>query len=127
MFEYFVTNYGSQIVVAVMCSIFGMLGYALKQLVARYINDDTKRSIARVVVQFVEQVWITLHGADKLAKALETAETLLKKKGIDFDADEMTVLIEAAVAEFNEVFKSPLASESSASAVRRVVETEKKE
>lgn len=124
MFEYFITNYGSQIIIAVMCGIFGMLGYALKQLVARYINDDTKRSIARVVVQFVEQVWITLHGADKLAKALETAETLLKKKGIDFDADEMTVLIEAAVAEFNEVFKSPLASESSAAAVRRVEEIE---
>ena len=45
----------------------------------KYINDDTKRAIARVAVQFVEQVWHTLHGADKLAKALETAEALLKK------------------------------------------------
>ena len=49
----------------------------------------------------MEQVWTSLHGADKLAKALETAEVLLKKKGIDFDAGEMQVLIEAAVAEFN--------------------------
>ena len=85
-------------------------------------NDDTKRAIAHVAVQFVEQVWVTLHGADKLAKALEVAEALLKKKGIDFDAEEMQILIEAAVAEFNKTFKStPLTEESTADAARRVV------
>lgn len=46
-------------------------GYAIKKLAVKYINDDTKRAIAHVAVQFVEQVWNTLHGADKLAKALE--------------------------------------------------------
>ena len=76
-----------------------------------------------MAVQFVEQVWTTLHGADKLAKALETAATLLKKKGIDFDAEEMQVLIEAAVAEFNEAFKKPLLADSSADAVRRIEDT----
>ena len=55
-------------------------------------------------VRFVEQCWNTLHGADKLAKALETDEILLKKKGIDFDSEEMMYIIEAAVAEMNEVF-----------------------
>ena len=42
---------------------------------------------------------------DKLNKALEAAETLLKKKGVPFDADEMMVLIEAAVWEFNKAFE----------------------
>lgn len=64
----------------------------------------------------------TIHGADKLSKALEVAEALLKKKGIDFDAEEMQILIEAAVAEFNKTFKStPLTEESTADAARRVV------
>ena len=90
-----------------LCAIFGCLGYAIKRLATRYVNDDTKRTIAKVAVQCVEQVWTSLHGADKLAKALETAATLLKKKGIDYDAEEMQVLIEAAVAEFNEEFKQP--------------------
>ena len=53
----------------------------------------------------MEQVWKDIHGADKLRKALETAEALLKKKGIPFDADEMMVMIEAAVQEMNEVFQ----------------------
>ena len=114
MFEYFIYHYGTQIIAAILCAIFGCLGYAIKQLAVKYINDDTKRA------QFVEQVWNTLHGADKLAKALETAEALLKKKGIDFDAEEMQILIEAAVAEFNEAFKKPLTAESTADAVRRV-------
>ena len=62
----------------------------------------------------------TLHGADRLTKALETAESLLKKKGIDFDAEEMRILIEAALAEFNDAFKKPLLEESTSDAVRRV-------
>ena len=123
MFEYFVYCYGTQILTAILCAIFGCLGYALKRLATKYVNDDTKRTVAKVAVQFVEQVWTSLHGADKLAKALETAAVLLKKKGIDFDVEEMQVLIEAAVAEFNEAFKKPLLAESSADAVRRIEDT----
>lgn len=118
MFEYFITTYGGKLIGLMLCIIFGMLGHAAKQIYIQHVNDDTKRTIAKVVVQFVEQAWKTLHGKDKLQKALETAEALLKKKGIDFDADEMKVLIEAAVAEFNEAFKKPLADGSSSSAVR---------
>ena len=71
-------------------------------------------------MKFVEQVWKTLHGTDKLNKALETAEALLKKKGITFDAEEMRVLIEAAVVEFNNVFQKPLENGSTADAVRKI-------
>lgn len=113
--EYFMICYGSEIIAAILAAVFGCLGYAAKKIYKCYIdkkNDqidtDTKISIAYTVVQFVEQVWKTLHGQDKLAKALETAEILLHKKGIPFDAEEMMVLIEAAVAEFNEAFKAPL-------------------
>ena len=120
MFEYFIAHYGTQILTAILCALFGSLGYAVKKLATKYVNDDTKRSIARDAMLFVEQVWKTIHGADKLAKALEVAEALLKKKGIDFDAEEMQILIEAAVAEFNKTFKSPLTEESTADAVRRV-------
>ena len=122
MFEYFITTYGGKLIGLMLCIIFGMLGRAVKQIYIQHVNDDTKRTIAKVVVQFVEQAWKTLHGKDKLQKALETAEALLKKKGIDFDADEMKVLIEAAVAEFNEVFKAPLNAENSAKATHRVPE-----
>lgn len=118
MFEYFIGTYGGKLIGLVLCIIFGMLGHAAKKIYIQHVNDDTKRTIAKVVVQFVEQAWKMLHGPEKLQKALDTAEILLRKKGIDFDADEMKVLIEAAVAEFNEVFKKPLLDEGSADAVR---------
>ena len=55
MFEYFIYHYGTQIIAAILCAIFGCLGYAIKKLAVKFINDDTKRAIARVAVQFVEQ------------------------------------------------------------------------
>ena len=61
MFEYFIYHYGTQIIAAILCAIFGCLGYAIKQLAVKYINDDTKRAIARVAAQFVEQRAVVGH------------------------------------------------------------------
>lgn len=117
--------YGTEIIAAILAAAFGCLGYAAKKIYKGYIDKqsdridtETKISIARTVVQFVEQAWKTLHGKDKLAKALETAEVMLRKKGIPFDAEEMMVLIEAAVAEFNEAFKAPLYDENAEATYR---------
>lgn len=119
MFEYFMSTYFTKILAALLCAGLGCLGHGVKVLVARYLTDETKLSVARVAVKFVEQVWTTIHGPDKLAKALETAAALLKKKGIDFDAAEMEILIEAAVKEFNNAIAKPLLEEDTADAVRR--------
>ncbi len=124
MFEFFITTYGNQIIMLILCAIFGSLGFVLRKFVTEFINNDAKKAIAAAVVQFVEQAWKTIHGEEKLQKALETARVLLEKKGIEFDAVEMEVLIEAAVAEFNEVFRKPLDSTDKAAAVRRVETTE---
>ena len=119
MFEFFVNTYGTQLLGLILCAIFGTLGYVVKQIAKTYLDNETKLSIAANVVRFVEQVWTEIHGAEKLQKALETAESLIKKKGIPFDADEMTVLIEAAVQELNEVILTPIEASETASAVRR--------
>ena len=123
MFEYFVYCYGTEIIGLILCAIAGCLGHAVRNLYRNHINDDTKRAIARTCAAFVEQVWKNLHGKEKMQKALETAQELLAKKGIDFDADEMMVLIEAAVAEFNEAFKKPMLDEGSAGGTYWVPET----
>lgn len=118
MFEYFVYNYGMELIGLLLAAILGCLGNAARNIYRDHVNDDTKRAIARACAAFVEQAWKTLHGADKLQKALETAKELLAKKGIVFDADEMMVYIEAAVAEFNEAFKKPVDSMNAAASYR---------
>ena len=120
--EYFIYCYGTQILTAILCAIAGCLGCAIKKLVTKVVNDDTKRAVAKTAAAFVEQVWVNIHGKEKLSKALETAEALLKKKGIPFDAEEMEVLIEAAVAEFNEAFKKTPVESENADATYRVPE-----
>lgn len=120
MFEFFVYTYGPTLVGALLCAIMGSLGFAAKRLYEKHINTEEKKSIARTVAAFVEQVWKDIHGSEKMEKALETASALLKKKNIDYDASEMRVLIEAAVAEFNDAFHQPLTDEASAGATRRV-------
>ena len=120
--EYFFWSYGVEIITLILCSVFGCLGYAAKRIYQTHINDETKRNIASAVVEFVEQAWKCLHGPEKLQKALETARSLLEKKGIDFDAEEMTVLIEACLAEFNEAFKKPLVDGPTAAATYRPYE-----
>lgn len=108
MFEYFVYTYGSQILLLILCILFGSLGFLARRVADRFLKDDAKRTIARTVVQYVEQVWKDLHGKDKLHKALETTSKLLTDKKIPFTVDELEVLIEAAVAEFNKAFEKPL-------------------
>lgn len=103
--EYFIWSYGIEIVGLILASIFGCLGYAAKKVYQNYINDDTKRKIAKTVVQFVEQVYKDLHGEEKLKTAMKRASELMAEKGINVSSVEMETLIEAAVAEFNEAFK----------------------
>ena len=106
MLEFIINTYGSQIALAAIAGIFGYLGMVAKRLATKYLNTETKRTVAKIVVQAVEQAWKALHGPDKLSKALELAATLLAKEGIKFDAAEMAILIEAAVAEFNDAFNT---------------------
>lgn len=119
MFEYFVYTYGSQILLLILCILFSCLGFLARRVADRFLKDDAKKTIVRTAVQYVEQVWKDIHGKDKLHKALETASKLLNEKKIPFTADELEVLIEAAVAEFNKAFEKPLERRETADAVRR--------
>ena len=75
--EYFMFCYGTEIIGFILAAVFGCLGYAAKKIYKGYIDKqsdridtETKIDVAYTVVRFVEQVWNTLHGKDKLAKAL---------------------------------------------------------
>lgn len=106
MLDYFMYTYGNQILLVTLCTIFGLIGHGLRSLLNKYLTDETKREIAVTVMEYVEQVFTDIHGEEKMAQALKTAETLLAKHGINFDAEEMEVLIEQAVKEFNMAFNA---------------------
>ena len=105
MFEQFMEMYGFEIVMAILTFIGGFIGIAVKNLVEKYLNDKTKKEVARTVVQGVEQMYKDLHGEEKLNAALEAAVEMLTEKGIEVTDFELKMLLEAAVGEFNENFK----------------------
>ena len=106
MFTEFINTYGVQILYAVLTAIAGYIGIVIKNLYTKYINNKTKQDVAKSVVKFVEQVYKDLHGDEKLDAALAAATEMLAENGITVSELEMRVLIEAALAEFNDAFKS---------------------
>ena len=114
MFVEFINNYGTQILYAVLTFVGGYVGLYAKSIADKYFKDKTKKSVAKTVVQFVEQVYKDLHGEEKLNAALATASEMLAEKGITVTDLEMRVLIEAAVAEFNGAFNTCVAIDPAA-------------
>lgn len=104
-FDMFMTQYGVEVIGTLFLALAGVFGLIAKDLATRYLNDKTKRAVAKVVVQAVEQVYTELHGEEKLNQALEMFSDLLAEKNITISTLEMRVLLEAAVAEFNKAFE----------------------
>ena len=115
-----INTYGAEILGTILVALAGIFGMVAKNIAAKYLDTDTKRTLAKVVVEFIEQTYKELHGKDKLNAALATLSQLLDEKKIKATEAEMIVMIEAAVAEFNEVFKKPVNDEGAAKAVYRV-------
>lgn len=100
MFLEMIDLYGMELIGLLLVMLFGTFGLAAKRL----LDTPVKQLLAKAVVRFVEQVYKELHGEDKLNAALNTLSQLLAQRGIHATEQEMTVLLEAAVAELNNVF-----------------------
>lgn len=115
-----INTYGVEIIGTLLVALAGIFGMVMKRIAEKVLDTPVKMQLAKIAVQFVEQMYKDLHGKDKLDAALKTLSDLLAEKKIYATEAEMRVLIEAAVAEFNEVFRNPVNDEGSAKAAYRV-------
>lgn len=104
MFLEFINTYGTTILYAIITTIAGYIGIAVKKIYQKYVDDKIKKDVAKTVVQAVEQIFKDLHGEDKLNVAMENASEMLELKGIIITELELRMLLEAAVSEFNDAF-----------------------
>ena len=104
MFTEFINTYGVELMYMAITAIFGYLGIVAKRLYTKHINTKIKNDVAYTVVLGVEQIYKDLHGEEKLNKALETASEMLAAEGIQVSELELKMLIEAALAHFNDAF-----------------------
>ena len=94
-----------EILYSIVTIFASVMAIVIKRLADKYINNNTKKAVAKTVVQAVEQIYKDLHGEEKLNKGIEYMNKLLNEKGIKASETEIRLLIEGAVGEFNEVFK----------------------
>lgn len=104
LFREFMNEYATTFLYAIVTAIAGYIGIVMKNLYQKYVNDKTKKAVAKTVVNAVEQLYKDLHGQEKYDKAVEAMSQMLADKGITISDIEIKMLIEAAVAEFNNSF-----------------------
>ena len=97
--------YGVSILYGIITFIAGYVGVAVKRTYQKYIDNETKEKVVKTCVKAVEQLYKDLGGEEKLSIALENASQMLAEKGVNITELELRMLIEAAVAEFNDAFK----------------------
>lgn len=103
---------GKELIVTITLAIVAVLANAIKALFKKYIDDKTASDVVKTCVKAVEQMYHDLHGEEKLGKCLESVSGVLSEKGISISDTEMKLLIESAVAEFNDVFNKSEPSET---------------
>lgn len=75
-------------------------GFVLKYIKNKFRNDESL-NIIKNVVRATEQIYIDIHGGEKLRAAEKRAKAILESKGIYLPDIEITTLIESAVHEMN--------------------------
>lgn len=105
MIQQFISEYGTQIIMAVLTAIAGALGLVFKNLYKRAADDKIKQAVAKTCVQAVEQLYQTLNGKQRYEKCTAAISDMLAEKGITISELEIRMLVEAAVGEFNRVFE----------------------
>lgn len=105
MIQQFISEYGTQLIMAVLTAIAGALGLVFKNLYKRAADDKIKQAVAKTCVQAVEQLYQSYTGSERYEKCAAAISEMLGEKGITISELEIRMLVEAAVGEFNRVFE----------------------
>lgn len=84
-------------IISIVTAIAGYVAVVIKNKIAEKVDTETKKEVVEATVKYVQQVYETLDGPEKLQKALETTLQWLSEKGIIISETEATILIEAAI------------------------------
>lgn len=96
-----ISNFLLPVIAAAVTGLAGFIGMQLKKIYQKHVDDKTKEAVVRTCVKAVEQLYHDLGGPEKLEKAKDGIQEMLKEKGIAISELEMDMLIESVVSEFN--------------------------
>lgn len=97
-------NILNEIVPVILTALVGILSYlgiTIKDKLASRIDTETKKALVTTTVKYIEQVYVDVHGDEKLQIAMTKAESLFKEKGIKIGKTELEMMIEEVVNNIN--------------------------
>ena len=104
-----ITEIISSCLISILGVIITSLAAYLGRLAGKIWRDKAQseavQNLAKTTVHAVEQMYGDFGGEAKLERALYYLENLLKKKGIVLPAEEMRILLEAALCEWKGGFE----------------------
>lgn len=101
----FVNEYGTTILYSILVAVFSYIGSQVKKIYEKYVDTKVKKEVVEATCKYVEQIYSSLNGEEKLNKALEAASEMLVEKGISVSELELRVLIEASVNSFKQGYE----------------------
>ena len=84
-------------VITIVTALLGYVSVSIKNKINQKLDTQQKQQLAQITVDYVQQVYNTLRGEEKLNKAMEQATQLFEQKGIKITEVELRMLLEAAV------------------------------
>lgn len=96
MFGNFISNYGMELIAAILTFVGSMLGLAVKSVLKDWSNDKKKKDVVKTVISAVQQLYSDLDGPSKYEKAVESITEMLNEKGIGATELEIQMMIEDA-------------------------------
>ena len=105
-FGVWVQTYAPTVLYSVLVAVAGFLGGCVKRYYERISADETKKKVVETCVKAVEQIYRDADGEKKKQEAIKGIREMLDAKGIQIADIEIEMLLEAAVAEYNNVFRA---------------------
>lgn len=84
-------------IITIVTAIVGYWAAQLKSRLDQKLDTEVKKQVVEDTVKYVQQVYETLAGPEKLQKAIQTASEWLQEKNIKVTEAELTVLIESTI------------------------------
>lgn len=95
MFGNFISQYGMELLAAILTFVGSLLGLAVKSTLQDAATDKKKKTVVKTVVEAVHQLYNDLDGETKYEKAVEGINDMLNEKGIVATELEIKMMIES--------------------------------
>lgn len=93
----FMNQYGVSMIHSIAIAIISYVSFEVKRIYKKYINDNTKKDVVKMVCQAVNQVYPNLSGKEKLDQTMINSKEILLEKGISISDLELRMYIESSI------------------------------